>query len=164
MRRLKQHCLALASLDRTVARLRSRVRYLKEGDANTFFFHLQACYRKKRNFISSLTVGGWVATSHEQKHEALNDFYTNLLGVAKHREFTLNLGSCHRDMGDLGVLDLPISEDEVRSAVFCLPSDRALGPDGFTGRFYKSCWHIIKDDLLAAIIASIKVILGGCGC
>jgi hypothetical protein len=56
--------------------------------------------------------------------------------VAKHREFTLNLGSCHRDMGDLGVLDLPISEDEVRSAVFCLPSDRASGPDGFTGRFY----------------------------
>jgi hypothetical protein len=39
-------------------------------------------------------------------------------------------------MGDLGVLDLPISEDEVRSAVFCLPSDRASGPDGFTGRFY----------------------------
>jgi hypothetical protein len=50
-------------------------------------------------------------------------------------------------------LDLPISEDEVRSAVFCLPSDRAPGPDGFTGRFYKSCWHIIKDDMLAAIIA-----------
>jgi hypothetical protein len=87
LRRLKQHCLALASLDRTAARLRSRVRYLKEGDANTSFFHLQACYRKKRNFISSLTVGDRVATSHEQKHEALNDFYTNLLGVAKHREF-----------------------------------------------------------------------------
>lgn len=32
---LKQHCLVLASLERTIARLRSRVRYLKDGDANT---------------------------------------------------------------------------------------------------------------------------------
>jgi len=36
---LKRLCLKLASLERTVARLRSRVRYLKEGDANTSFFH-----------------------------------------------------------------------------------------------------------------------------
>lgn len=29
--------------------------------------------------------------------------------------------------------------------------DKAPGPDGFTGRFYKSCWAIIKLDLMAAI-------------
>jgi hypothetical protein len=105
-----------------------------------------------------------VATSHEQKHETLNEVYINLLGVAKHREFTLNLGSCHRDMDDLGELDLPISEDEVRSAVSSLPSDRAPGPNGFTGRFYKSCWHSIKVDLLAAIIALHQGNSRGCGC
>jgi hypothetical protein len=33
----------------------------------------------------------------------------------------------------------------------CLLSDKAPGPDGFTGRFYKSCWSIIKVDLLAAL-------------
>jgi hypothetical protein len=38
--RLKHHCLGLASLERTIARLRSRIKYLKEGDANTSFFHL----------------------------------------------------------------------------------------------------------------------------
>jgi hypothetical protein len=51
LRKLKQHCLVLASLQRTVSRLRSRIQFLKEGDANTPFFHKQACYRKKRNFI-----------------------------------------------------------------------------------------------------------------
>jgi len=30
---------------------------------------------------------------------------------------------------------------------------RAPGPDGFTGRFYKSCWPIIKADFMAAIIS-----------
>lgn len=30
---------------------------------------------------------------------------------------------------------------------------RAPGPDGFTGKYYKSCWAIIKVDLLAALRA-----------
>ena len=44
-RNLKRHCLVLASLERTIARLRSRIRYLKESDANTSFFHKQAGFR-----------------------------------------------------------------------------------------------------------------------
>ena len=29
-------------------------------------------------------------------------------------------------------------------------SDKAPGPDGFTGAFYKSCWHIVKSTILDA--------------
>ena len=32
-----------------------------------------------------------------------------------------------------------------------MPSDKALGPDGFTGAFFKACWEIIKDDVMAAM-------------
>lgn len=32
-----------------------------------------------------------------------------------------------------------------------LAMDKAPGPDGFTGRFYKSCWPIIKTDIMQAI-------------
>ena len=49
-RKLKLHCLGLASLERTVARLRSRILYLHEGDANTTFFHQQARFTKKEKF------------------------------------------------------------------------------------------------------------------
>jgi hypothetical protein len=41
----------------------------------------------------------------------------------------------------------------VWNTVKLLPSDKALGPDGFTGCFYKVCWSIIKDDIMAAISA-----------
>jgi len=44
-RDLKCRSLGLASLACTIARHRSRIRYLEEGDANTKFFHLQACHR-----------------------------------------------------------------------------------------------------------------------
>jgi hypothetical protein len=32
-----------------------------------------------------------------------------------------------------------------------LPPDKALGLDGFTGRFYRAAWQIIKVDFMAAV-------------
>jgi hypothetical protein len=46
-----------------------------------------------------------------------------------------------------------LAEQEVCNAINSLPSDKSPGPDGFTGRFYKICWSIIKEDLMAAVIA-----------
>jgi hypothetical protein len=42
---LKFKCLGLASLSRTLAWQHSHLTFLAEGDANTHFFHLQACHR-----------------------------------------------------------------------------------------------------------------------
>ena len=54
-KKLKHLCLGLASLERTIARLRSRILYLKEGDANTSFFHQQARYRKKKELYCKIS-------------------------------------------------------------------------------------------------------------
>lgn len=50
-RLLKVRVLELAYLSRTVARQRARLLFLKEGDANTRFYHLQACHRSRQNRI-----------------------------------------------------------------------------------------------------------------
>jgi len=54
---------------------------------------------------------------------------------------------------DLSILDNPITEDEVWETIRSLPADRAPGPDGYTGRFFKACWQVIKADFMAAIIS-----------
>lgn len=64
----------------------------------------------------------------------------------------MDLQAFHRTGGDLSLLDEPITEEEVWSTIRSLPMDRAPGPDGFTGRFYKECWAMIKADVMAAII------------
>jgi hypothetical protein len=51
---LKKLNLALSSTLRTVARLRSRIGWLQEGDANTRLFHMHARHRKRKNFIAKL--------------------------------------------------------------------------------------------------------------
>lgn len=55
---------------------------------------------------------------------------------------------------DLSSLDAPFSEYEILRAITMSPQDKAPGPDGFTGLFFKQCWSIVKSDLMAAVNVS----------
>jgi hypothetical protein len=33
-----------------------------------------------------------------------------------------------------------------------MAANRVPGPDGYTNRFYKACWSVIKADFMAAIM------------
>ena len=72
--------------------VRSRILYLKEGDANTSFFHQQARFRKKKNFIPKLKFGEEIAVSQEDKQAIVFNFYENLIGKAEDRDYTIDLG------------------------------------------------------------------------
>lgn len=45
------------------------------------------------------------------------------------------------------------SKEEVWATIKDFPQDKALSPDGFTRRFYRSCWSITQDDLMCALLA-----------
>jgi exonuclease III len=151
--KLKKHTLGLASLLRTVARVRSRINWLQDGDANTRLFHMHARHRKRKNFIASLREGDQLLTSHEEKAAAIYDFYSNLIGADSDRDRTINLECLDIPNHNLEALESPFSEEEVWQTIKDLPSDKAPGPDGFTGRFYKACWPIIKGDIMAALLS-----------
>lgn len=46
--------------------------------------------------------------------------------------------------------DMPNME-ELKQVVFSMSPNSAPGPDGIGGKFYQTCWHIIKEDLLAVV-------------
>jgi hypothetical protein len=46
---------------------------------------------------------------------------------------------------------VPFSLDEVKNTIKSMPPDKAPGPDSFPGAFFKACWKIIKEDVMAAI-------------
>jgi hypothetical protein len=48
---------------------------------------------------------------------------------------------------DLRQIEDQITETEVWAAIFSAPLEKAPGPDGYTGLFYKLTWQIIKEDL-----------------
>ena len=151
--RLKKQALLLSSLKRTMARLRSRISWLKEGDANTKLFHLHARHRKRKNFVARLVDGDYTLTSHVEKAACVDRFYTNLIGKCVDRDRVIDLEALGLPSFELSELDAPFSEQEVEDIIKRIPADEAPGPDGSTGRFYKVCWPIIKVDMMAAISA-----------
>ena len=136
--KLKPQSLALASLQRTNARSRSRISWLSDGDANTALFHLHARHRKRKNFISKLTIEeGMVITDHEQKEKIIFDFCSNLLGISLDREFTVNLEELATSRLNLEDLDASFTEEEVWKTINSMPSDKAPGPDGLQANSIK---------------------------
>jgi hypothetical protein len=150
---LKFKCLGLASLNRTIIRQRSKLLCLAEGDANTKFFHLQACHRKRKNAVTSLRVEGTELVQNEEMASALFSHFDNLLGQPFERLGSIELQAAGVPTADFAQLDVMFSEQEVWETIASLPSDKAPGPDGFTGLFYKHAWLIIKDDIMRAFNA-----------
>jgi hypothetical protein len=130
--KLKKLALALASTKRAIARLRSRISWLKEGDANSKLFHSFARYRKK-NSVSKLTVGNQVLTAHNDIAAAVDRFYFDLIGASKDRNISINLEALETaGSPNLLELDSPITEQEVCNAINSLPSDKSPRPVDFT--------------------------------
>jgi hypothetical protein len=46
---------------------------------------------------------------------------------------------------------VPFTEEEVKAVVDNTACDKAPGPDGYTGAFFKACWSTIKGDIMAVI-------------
>lgn len=136
-RRFKLRVLGLASLNRSIARQRSRILFMREGDANTRFFNLQACHRSRKSFIASLSSGDVELVQNEDMAQAIFQHFSALMGSSFTRSTSFALETIGLPSVDLSELDHLFSEDEIWLTVADLPDDKAPGPDGFTGRFYK---------------------------
>jgi hypothetical protein len=66
---LKHLVLGLSSLERTMARQHSRMRWLKDGDANSKLFHAVANGRRAKNFITHVKQGLNIVTEQSKKEE-----------------------------------------------------------------------------------------------
>jgi hypothetical protein len=114
LKQLDGHVVALSTLQRSMARSRSRITWLAKGDANTAFFHLHAKYRKGKNFIGNLlSDDGLIKSRHEDKEETISDFFHNSLGCSSDRAHTIDLDHLQIPSHDLSSLDSPFTEDEV---------------------------------------------------
>jgi len=91
---------------------------------------------------------GQLFTEKEAKADLVHDYYQNILGTPFIREHTIDLSQLQLPTLDLGDQALPFSAEEVARIVKDSPSDRAPGPDGFGGRFFKATWDIIATDVV----------------
>lgn len=149
--KLKRRLLGWAVLKRARRKQCSRINYLREGDANTKFVHLKVNGRRRKNFIQRLRDGAGRATTHEDKQRILTEHFTTMMSPPDARTTDFNWNALNLSQVDLATLDTPIEEGEILQAIAQLPQDRAPGPDGYTGLFFKQCWSIIRLNIITVI-------------
>jgi hypothetical protein len=110
---LKCKCHDLASLSRTIVFQRSRLTFLAERDANTRFFHLQACHCGRNNHIAQLSNNGSVLVEEEDKALAIFQHFDAILDSFEERSHGLDLDLLGLPQGDLSHLDHCFSMDEI---------------------------------------------------
>ncbi|KAE8813338.1 hypothetical protein D1007_09491 [Hordeum vulgare] len=100
-RTVKRALLGLASLERTIERHRSRIRWIKEGDADTELFQAVANGRRSKNFIAHVRHNGVIRTDQDRKEEIFSEAYEWMLRRAQAREDGVNLDFIGIQVADL---------------------------------------------------------------
>ncbi|XP_030505163.2 uncharacterized protein LOC115720145 [Cannabis sativa] len=100
-------------------RQRSKQLWLQEGDNNSKFFHASATNRRWYNFVTKLKDQSGAGVDWNSGLDLLMRKVTR--SVQSRVSFEQN-----------AELLLPVSEEEVRKALFQMHPDKSLGPDGIT--------------------------------
>lgn len=146
---LKAKTVNLAAVQMSRAIQHSRLTWIRNGDACTRLFMLHASNRRRKLFILSLKLSTGLAISQQRKEEVVFDHFVNLLGQTQARSASLNWAHLGYDQHDLNDLEDPFEEEEIKNTIMKLPNEKASGPDGFIGLFYKKYWAIVRADLQA---------------
>eukprot|EP00253_Pinus_taeda_P016062 PITA_16062 len=128
---------------------KSRIKWLKEGEQNTKFFHRSALdHRGVNKILSAKNDQGESIENHQDIATLLTEHFNN---IAQEPEIdrTEAIGNLIKSIPvsifneQNQALSRGISLEEVEEAVKDMPNDKAPGADGFTINFYKAYWDIV---------------------
>ena len=130
-------------------RQKSRVKWLKEGDKNTKYFHTVANSHRRHNSIRHLSINGILSTDQDAIKAEISGFYRQLyIEDTTCRPSLDGLSFSSISLEEAAWLERPF-EEEICKVVSNMNGDKAPGPDGFPMTFYHACWPILRGDVMA---------------
>jgi hypothetical protein len=123
---------------------RAKTHWLRDGDANTKFFHAVASTRKKKNNITKLSndEGDMIQEQSGMCQIAKTYFATLFQQASNDDDEVVNLMAGRVTADDNDDLTKEFTVEEFKAAVFSMHSDKAPGPDGLNPAFYKRFWDL----------------------
>ena len=131
-------------------RQKSRVLWLGEGDRNSEYFHASVKQRRARNRITQLLdENGNVVEDEEGLVAIATSYFRQIFESSNPEDIAEALSEISPTITGAINEDLtaPVTEWEVKLALFAMHPEKAPGPDGMTALFYQQFWDIVKDDL-----------------
>ncbi|XP_060974042.1 uncharacterized protein LOC115695103 [Cannabis sativa] len=139
---------------------RSKQLWLREGDSNSKYFHASTTARRRRNSIQKLkdSAGVWVNWKGRLPSVMVEYFSTLFTATAvADNEVIQCVPSAVTSEHNNRLLE-PVSDDEVRHALFQMHPDKSSGHDGMTLGFYQKCWSTVLanrfKDVLPMVISN----------
>jgi len=134
--------------------LRSRARWMVQGEKNTKYF----LGLEKRNYnqlcINQLDLGSYRTTNPVEIQTELHRYYSQLVKSQKPdlndpdiQAFFSGPNIPRLDSESAALLDEPITLEECQQALAAMKQDKTPGSDGLTVEFYKLHWDQIKEPL-----------------
>ncbi|KHN25500.1 Transposon TX1 putative 149 kDa protein, partial [Glycine soja] len=130
-------------------RQKARVRWLKEGDNNSNYFHRLINHRRRQNAIQGLFINGvWVHDPSSVKNAALHYFKSRFAEENTSRPTLDGVQFPSLPQREKESLVARFSEVEIKSAVWDCGGDKSPGPDGLNFNFIKLFWETLKPDFI----------------
>lgn len=117
---------------------KARIKWAKDGDENSSFFHRVVNNQNRKNHIDGLMINGkWSNEVEEIKKEVFNFFQNKFNERWASRPKLVNSRFKTISMMDVIRIEAPFTIDEVKKATWACGGDKALGPDRLTFKFIK---------------------------
>lgn len=127
---------------------KAKIKWLREGDVNSSFFHRCTNKRRKNNEIHGLYIDGrWCDTVSDVKTGIKEHFRRRFASQQWNRLRLGDLDFKKLSDEDKYSLTIPFSKEEIKKAVWSCGSTESPGPDGFNFKFIKRFWDVMKSDI-----------------
>ncbi|CAJ2678325.1 unnamed protein product [Trifolium pratense] len=143
---------SLSRLHASISWQQSRSLWLKDGDANSKYFHSVLASRHRRNALSVIQVEGVTIEGVEPIRQAVfSHFESHFRASNVDRPGVEDLQFKRLNHVEYGSLIKPFTEAEVKSAVWDCDSFKSPGPDGINFGFIKDFWTEMRGDIMRFI-------------
>jgi hypothetical protein len=134
---LRQDLLHLKEAERLFFSQKLKCNFLKECDKGTSFFHALMNRKHWRNYIPTIQRHDGTITTSTLETLSLD------VNIVQH-------GPILDDASHASLL-APVSDLDIKNALFSIDEAKAPGPDGFSSSFVKKVWHVIGGDFCTAV-------------
>ncbi|XP_024962715.1 uncharacterized protein LOC112502927 [Cynara cardunculus var. scolymus] len=144
-----------------MVRQKAKISWLNEGDGNSnFFFHVMK-EKRNRSHIATIRDSFGTVFEHQDVPKAFINHFEGILGTSNMLvpPSMVDCSFAHSlSLSESLHLIRPISDMEIKDALFDIGNDKAPRPDGFSSKFFKAAWSVVGKVLtfsLGFIILSI---------
>ncbi|XP_026416351.1 uncharacterized protein LOC113311766 [Papaver somniferum] len=138
----------------TMLKQKNKIKWVKEGSANTGLFHANLKIRQARNYITEMEDNNGEIISEQKKIDEI--LVNHFADKFKYQDVEINEELLEVIPNvitpeDQEMLDALPTVEEIKQTVFDMEPDSSPGLDGFSCCFYRACWQIIQEDVVKAI-------------